>query len=1188
MSRSLTNDLNYPSSINVKKAAKLKGSPSPSRLSPGLGSKHRSSRLSPGLGSKHRSSQHRSLQQRNQRGTASPRLSVFSDDENTPSSSNDGDGYDDDDYDASSASHHHHLPGIKLPVPTRSMQQAPKHQRMPHKKASKAGPKKERVRRERKSAVRKQRFDELESDSDLTDIPSSDDEPSVSRVDKGKARSSDLALSDSDTEMEKKLLEAGDGESLLGSDGEENELDESRFIIRDALKREARARAKVRKETTGQQSSNGQDWSSRGDTEHRARSSTIRRRSTAGGGTGGDPANVANEAEGEADVEDGEDEADADLLSLSPDAMRLYGLPYVEDEIFEEQEGFRTSSEPSFTDFFETSTDSETAPGEAMRDDDDEFTTDSDTDEDISDLESGVLEAPLIAHVGTAQELAATHGDAAADATAAQPDVPLLVIEDLDGRLIYARAGDGEAVFGSDGEFEFVDDTDDDSTDYEYDEHGNRALPSWASMGMLGAPEDDGDTTDELPDEDMPYPRLLVGSVAPRGGRNSRRARALAAKSRMLSPASGLQSGLPSPSTKETAELLASQSAADTVAETGVATLSGPAAGSAPSAAGSASASPDQPPLEVDLTISTDDLARDPEGTLRVAAEALGLTLEEAANLVAGVQLPSTITSCEASAPLAGSSQHHRRASTDVAATAAAPNASGQPPRTPDVPRSANFVKPEMGSFMPTSSKSIHRAVIDGSKKAPSPFSGKRSLQKKGLAKKRTAARRSSLNDQLSKRQRRFSSTNDGASTIEELSEVAASSPEPEPVDPMDLDDVVNANMLWRGNSSKSPSPEPYGGSATENEGTSTMRSAQANGRPGLNLNAFARWDKIPMGTFRDSQRASSAFGQSQHQQPLGTFLLTRSHGRSQRRQEHSPFRTPSAAAGDMEMFSMSPIRPQHQLSANDEAEAGQGGGRRRPFVISPVLFPTRSGDIASANGRSTVSSHGAFSLERHASMPQGRLGGVASVESASNNSAGPGRITRREKRERKARRAALLATRADNNDDVKSVMSAQSEPSRSPHPITPQLPEAGLHGLTTKDRSDSPATALPRMRITDASPTPRASPAPAPNPAPATYASVVGMGPPAATAVQGALDPSSAVGGDSSSSPVGGLAARSHLGHVQEGEAVGSRASLLSSSGGLPSSACKTPLHSPLFGGIFGNMVDDLDDRDGENALSI
>ncbi len=124
-----------------------------------------------------------------------------------------------------------------------------------------------------------------------------------------------------------------------------------------------------------------------------------------------------------------------------PTPLRMYGLPVIEDELFEEQEAFNSSSEPSFTDFFETSTDSEAGAPDTLNengDDDDEFTTDSDEDHDISDLEGGLLDAPLIAHIGTDPNGAPVEG--AEDGTV-QPEMPLLVIEDLDGRLIYAKQG---------------------------------------------------------------------------------------------------------------------------------------------------------------------------------------------------------------------------------------------------------------------------------------------------------------------------------------------------------------------------------------------------------------------------------------------------------------------------------------------------------------------------------------------------------------------------------------------------------------------------------------------------------------------------------------------------------------------------------------------------------------------------
>ena len=1067
--------------------------------------------------------------------------------------------------------------------------QTPKTQRNSNKKTLKVVSKKDRNRGERKASVRKQRFEELESGSDLTDVPSSDDDDDTntnalpaSKSGKGKERSIDSLTSDSDTEMEKKLLEAGDGESLLGSaESDEDNEHEEKFIIRDALKREARARAKALRDSgripdDGAGGSSGHDWSRKGDAEHRARAAAIRHGShsnpstsargdgQSGSGTTGD------DAEGEADAEDEGDDHDADLLSLSPDTFRLYGLPDIEDELFEQQEGFHTSSEPSFTDFFESSTDSEMGAGDGARDDDDEFTTDSEEDEDISDIEGGVLDAPLIAHIGTTQ--GQTNGDSAGTNSLEasgeiRPEVPLLVIEDLDGRLIYARAGDGEAVFGSDGEFEFVDDSEDDSTDYEYDERGNRSHRDWNPFGLLAPPEDDGDTTDELPDEDMPYPRLLVGSVAPRGGRNSRRARAMAAQSRRLSPAGGVGSALPSPTATHPGSLPLVLADAD---------------GSKGEGAQESSASPPEPPMEVDLTISTEALARDPEGTLRAAAEALGVSVEEAAALIAGVEV-SQFTN-EAGSDGAQQISASSSGSTSTDGTAA--STSQGTPKTPEVQRSADFIKPEMGRFIPTSSKSVHRAVIDGSRKAPSPFSGKRSLQKKGLAKKRPAARRSSLDVHMAKRLRRFSSAGASGSAIEDLSEIAGSSPEPEQIDPMELDDVVDSDMLWRGGNSKSPSPEADGSAPEEEQREGKVsrkpvpqRSKSKSGAPGLNLNAFARWDKIPMGTFRDSQ-VSTGF-QTHHQQPLGTFLLTRSQGSAaQRRQEHSPFRTTSDAFRNAETFSISPIRANHETNSSNT----NGADRGRSFVISPVLFPTRSGELVTADNTKAPGS--LFGLERSSSLPQGPADASLSRQ-FSNNSAGPGRITRREKRERKARRAALLAAQAEV-DDAASVVSARSEPSRSPIPSTPQLPKVSLQGAE-QDGSESPASALPKMRITDASPTPRGSPAPSTLP----ESSKLQHSESSSTGVTNAVPEGSDKSASNSLLVPGPMASDQSRSAVPDNSHDGadgpSRSpSTLGGSGGLPSSACKTPLHSPLFGGIFATMNDDLDDKDGEMTLTI
>lgn len=1060
-----------------------------------------------------------------------------------------------------------HIPGIKLPVPTLAMSSRKSSRTPNNKKPIKVySSKKERPRGERKASVRKERFEELDTDSDLTDVPSDNDAsaaaagPSHSALEKGKARSfdSDDLQSDSDTEMERKLAEAGDGESLLGSgaSGDDTEEEEERYIIQDALNRKTKAQARLQHLDPSNRRRHGgeRDWASRGDLQHRARSSAI-------------DGNTAIE-DAEADIEDdddSDDEADADLLSMSPDTLRMYGLPVIEDELFEQQEAFNSSSEPSFTDFFETSTDSEMgAPDDQIEigDDDDEFTTDSDEDRDISDLEGGFLDAPLIAHLGTAASSAnqsAVAGATAGDGTAeVQPEMPLLVIEDLDGRLIYARAGDGEAVFGSDGEFEFVDDSDDDSADWEFDRGGNRLWSGGAGHGgLLGVPEDDGDTTDELPDEDMPYPRLLVGSVAPRGGRNARRARAMATNSRRLSPAAS--SALTSPSLPHQAPAVSTSDSS----LNGKLTSSG---------SGNSPISSDEQAVnnEVGITISTEDLARDPEGTLKAAAAALGVTIEEAATLVAGVQVPAL-----SGEGASGSASSHGSANASADSLMAAP-------KTP--------AKPQMGSFMPTSAKSVHRAVIDGSRKAPSPFSGKRSLEKKGLAKKRSAARRSSTMDGSfsAKRLRRFSSANDATSTLDEHSEMAPSSPEPEvEIDPMDLDDVVDSNMIWRGTGSKSPSPETEVGGSQDGGRRPSARSARkasTTSIPGLNLNAFARWNKIPMGSFRDSQAApapsENAFQQQrQHQQPLGTFLLTRSQGQSANKRTSSPFRSSSNAVRNPEMFSISPLR---QPQEDDSNEAGRSSdstlGRRRSFIISPVLFPKRGGEIPPPSSSSYATSN-APTYSQIAGMHLGGssvAGDTASV--VSTTSAGPGRITRREKREKQAMRAAMLAAQAEEGEASSPQAMEDGRPaSVSPMPTTPLLQLSSLpDGGTSYEEGDSPATAFPRMRITDATPTPRGSPGP-------HGPSAVGKGllqPGSNLNPQNQLTTANVARNEAASSGASASSA-SHLGADGKDEDASASASM---SGALPSSACKTPLHSPLFGGIFGGSLNyDLEDKDAE-----
>ncbi|WFC93419.1 hypothetical protein MBRA1_000039 [Malassezia brasiliensis] len=284
--------------------------------------------------------------------------------------------------------------------------------------------------------------------------------------------------------MAKQIEAAGEGESLLGSDDSSDEAhlaEEEKYIIDDELHRSNHHRQE------------GTD----GKSEDSYRSESV--------GT-----------EEELNIDHDSDFWNA----LSPAA---HGTDAdIGEEMFKPQRGFATSPEPSFSDFFASS--DEIDDGKETGDDE-MLTTDEDTVEESdgsSTISSASVSAPLIAHFGASQQLP---GDAEGEHVN-EPDadeekslknaIPLLVIEDLDGRLIYARAGDGEAVFGSDGEFEFVGESEDDSSsDDLYGGTGygftgdSSALPHpsrtpGASDTQTYDAGDDGDTTDELPDEDMP------------------------------------------------------------------------------------------------------------------------------------------------------------------------------------------------------------------------------------------------------------------------------------------------------------------------------------------------------------------------------------------------------------------------------------------------------------------------------------------------------------------------------------------------------------------------------------------------------------------------------------------------------------------------------------------------------------
>ncbi|PWN19302.1 hypothetical protein BCV69DRAFT_50135 [Microstroma glucosiphilum] len=930
---------------------------------------------------------------------------------------------------------------------------------------------KDDVRPERKASVRKEQYDLDEDDDDDEDdeddgeerrqaigLYEDDDESDLSDAppvpgEEGSSAGGQLDQSDfSDDDMAAKLQAAGDGESLLGSgdsdDGQED--DEERYIIADAAKAESKANARLERLKLLEAK----------------RAEQRRRRATNSNG---------NRSQFEEDAQDGDIEdlqmgdAEEDFGSLSPETMRLLGLPVLEDELFHEQEGFHSDSEPSFSDFFGSD-------GEGIQpDDDDELTSfdTSDEDDDISDLEDALVGEPFLAHVGAVDPAGGTSAvDLAAAMQAgvdiARQDIPLLVIEDLDGRLIYARAGDGEAVFGSDGEFEFVDsDEDDDSDDDDIGHALDARDPRWATPGWRAAGrgreddaqvfEDDGDTTDELPDEDMPFPRLLVGSVDPRGGRTSRRARAMAAQLRRLSP-NGTSAG------GKRGQDSAAVPADDATSSVGSSTT---------------------PATEVDVPFPpVAESSKQGQAKANVdGAEASGST-------ATAVPLPPATPSAK-----------------DRSATSHA-----------SLAKSAQGSRPEMGSFMPSSSKSVHRAVIDGSSQAASPFTSKYSLQRKGLAGKRRP-RRSSFSSHDTKRMRRSSLP---IGSGDHFSEAVLSSPEtiktPAPL-PMDLDDVVDASMLWRsGDSSDTGTGDGLDEDSNASDDT-TMPSAskrtrshteQSSGGFGLNSNAFSRWRKIPMGAFRDQQQSlsrgrgaspvngnsnssagpSRGRGRTATHQPLGNLLLQRVNSPADRRFDHSPFRRTGSHGGSLHM-----VVPSVSAAAQDNAGSHQ---HQQSFIVSPVLWPVRG------TRRGSIEESDSTSITKRLDERDGGLnlrGASPFAQSSTVSDTGSRKMTKREKRERKAQRAtaraaaraekqrlreeglasaSVLGAGGEGDDATKGTGDAATLQAPPPLPRTPNLGDASGSGprraLTPQDAL-SPATAMPRLRITE--PSPRSSPAP-------------------------------------------------------------------------------------------------------------
>lgn len=993
----------------------------------------------------------------------------------------------------------------------------------------------DRKKEERKASVRKETYDLDGTDSDLSDAP--EENSTIAKDSRSHHESDEPNLTDSDDDMAERLRAAGDGESLLGSaisdrEGGDTDQEEERFIIEDAQRQQAKAVARRQRD---------------GSTPQRAEKSVS-------------PSTQKRRAQREDDPF-----PDNASGSLSPQTLQQLGL----DELFGEADGFHSSSEPSFTDFFmsdsEDGTDDDGLELEA-RSDDDQLTTDDDDESDISDMEDGLLSAPFLSEAlaaGAGTQLMPHNADAIA-----QADIPLLVIEDLDGRLIYARAGDGEAVFGSDGEFEFVDDSDEESDEddihFPMDGFNGTRWTNWRNED--GDETDEGETTDELPNEDMPFPRLLVGSVAPHGGRNARRARALAARSRRISPSRARGLSRESSATKDMIESIEQNAKINenanqqSVAEAGN---------------GNSTALQD-----VDFSISTEDLARDPKATLEAAAKSLGLTVDEVAQLVIG-SAASTSNNAEANGQASGMPN----------AAYLSPEMSNVPlpiPVTPDQQRYQAFRRaPLMGSFMPTSSKGIHRAVIDGSNQAPSPFSNRFGTQRKGLANGKK--RQPSQSTPSAKRLRRESAASMALNS--EYSENHENNAQPEEnineeIDEMDLDDVMDSSMMWRGSYSSSP---PHG-SVEEKAGSlgkkspairpSSMRKASNAGAAasspdkstGLNLNAVARWHRIPMGAFRDGQVTASHAGSSSNvmanqQQPLGSFLLTRARGGGQHGGKNG--------ASSRSQAEHSPFRGRTRGDSIHLGQAPKMTTMRDAFIVSPVLWPSNS------NGQALSGAQ----LGAHHQINQVGQGQIGANDTRK-------MTTRREKRERKARRAALKST----------LESAATEDLPDPSAQSPsnQASNTGSAALL-----DSPSTALPRLSITDASPhgSPLAS---KPNTLPPSGLSkeisgekvsefaIPDTAASAKNKISGAIDiPSSSA--FSSSPSMNGMPNGSQIGGTNPMSGsmpTTSPSSSLSSQHQPPSSVFGMPLHSPLFGSILNptnlGFRDDLDERDEDGILSI
>jgi len=748
--------------------------------------------------------------------------------------------------------------------------------------------------------------DENDDVSDLGEVVETNSRPSLSQGD-----TSDVSGTD-DSDMAKQIEAAGEGESLIGSDDSSNEsqlAQEEQYMIRDA-------------------SRHRQD----------------------------------DEVFGDEDFWD----------SLTPVALSQEHQDVVADELFKPQRGFASSPEPSFSDFFDSS--DEMDGQQSTANDDDILTTDEasedydDTSSTVSDV--GPLSVPLIAHMGSAHDLESNNldsksNDIPSDEAALKNAIPLLVIEDLDGRLIYARAGDGEAVFGSDGEFEFAGESDEECSENDtFYENTNPAISSRIyaprECGVSDADNsgmDDGDTTDELPDEDMPYPRLLIGSIAPRGGRNARRAREIAARTRCTTR------------------------------------LNSPAPNTASMPVGMIPKKPSS--LSNVITIDDDDNEQDS---------------------------PSIQSSTEPNEGFSAASQERKE---------------------PTTPKDANLEesKPMMGQFMPAFSKSVHRAVIDGSHRAPSPFNTLHNMQRDLRRKRSQNAAEGSFDQATSqpspwpkrKRMHPLSMQPHGIELANaKQSKMLESSPEPPDTnngDMMDLSDVLDEGLIWQESSSGS---NDEGTSMNKNVSQRRMRSSSS----GPHDRAFARWNRIPMGAFRTAQEKGISSDVSPvsdayitHQRPSSTFLLTQSFpGRRRsdptrslspstmpKKQQTTPFKRTITAMNDFQ----DPASPLHLTLADPAISTGTTKSSAAHYGSNPTSKKSaRVGEHAVVGGNFLVSPvlrpvkhRGHNALSPGADTSTSPLAGLDRIvlSDASPNLESRGRkVTKREKRERLARREAV------------------------------------------------------------------------------------------------------------------------------------------------------------------------------------